>query len=339
MSLASSSLLRHSERCLDPQERFEVPAPLGVPAKDGGQNSISSIHAIHGQHRHVGGRWKSKFNHNEQEVGVLRRKLENLERSGGGGAEEAWFVRRRLIGVYNANALPLLRGSGFVEAFHLLQAALELSLYASEGGCLCVAERGMGAPPARGTRLSALTLNNLGVYHRRRGQGRSALKCLHRAEKIEGDDPAVSTQINLAVLCAELGMLRASLAHVKAALRRTADEVSGGMRQPAERSAAIAVAVYNLGIAMQENEVGASTDGCLTHALLRHHSDFLQLANAQRHDRASPPILFEICLVSAYCGASPLVALRLSLCSALILTGASKPQWRLRAGTSVQTIP
>ena len=102
---------------------------------------------------------------------MLRRKLENLERSGGGGAEEAWFVRRRLIGVYNANALPLLRGSGFVEVFHLLQAALELSLYASEGGCLCVAERGMGAPPARGTRLSALTLNNLGVYHRRRGQG------------------------------------------------------------------------------------------------------------------------------------------------------------------------
>ena len=90
--------------------------------------NIRAIHATQGYHRHLGGRWKSKFARNELDVGVLRRALEGKERSGAGSAATStWPLRRQLVEAYNSNALPLLRGSGFVEAYHLLQAALELS--------------------------------------------------------------------------------------------------------------------------------------------------------------------------------------------------------------------
>ena len=93
-------------------------------------------------------------------------------------------------------ALTLLRGSAFVEAYHLLQSALEMSLYAPEARHLCIGEKGLGSlPVGRGTRLTALTLNNMGVYHRRRGQARLALRHLVKSEEIEADDPAVSTQV------------------------------------------------------------------------------------------------------------------------------------------------
>ena len=66
-------------------------------------------------------------------------------------------------------------------------------------------EKGIGAlPRGRGTRLTALVLNNLGCYHRRRGQGRNALHLLKLAEEIEGADSAISTQVNLCLLSAEV---------------------------------------------------------------------------------------------------------------------------------------
>ena len=222
-----ASSLRHVG-VLDPDELFKSAAPMrAVEPSKYLSKGLSSIHAIHGQHRHVGGRWRSTFAHVEGETGTLRRRLEAIERQGERYQGEPWKVRRKLIDVYNERALLLLRGSGFVEAYHLLQGALELSLYASEGGHLCVAERGIGATPeARGTRLTALTLNNLAVYHRRRGMGRPAFKLLTRAQEIEGDDPSVSTQINMCVLATELGKLRSALAHLRAAVRRITDESS-----------------------------------------------------------------------------------------------------------------
>ena len=115
--------------------------------------------------------------------GQLRRRLELLERQGGERySGEPWKLRVKMCDVYNERALTLLRGSGFVEAYHLLQAALELSLYTPESGHLCTLERGIGCLPAgRGTRLTALTLNNLGVYHRRKGGGRGAYQHLKKA--------------------------------------------------------------------------------------------------------------------------------------------------------------
>ena len=216
-------------------------------------NRLGSIHAIHGQHRHVAGRWHSKLEHVEAETGQLRRRLELLERQGGERySGEPWKLRVKMCDVYNERALTLLRGSGFVEAYHLLQAALELSLYTPESGHLCTLERGIGCLPAgRGTRLTALTLNNLGVYHRRKGGGRGAYQHLKKAEEIEGDDPAVSTQTNLCVIATELGMLRAGLAHFRAAVRRVSNEVRTGVKQPTERAAVVAVAGYNLGCALE----------------------------------------------------------------------------------------
>ena len=213
---------------------------------------LASIHAIHGKARHVGGRWHSTFAHVEHDTGPLRRRLEGIEMRGQRATGEPWKVRVRLVDAYNERALMLLRGSGFVEAFHLLQGALELSLYDPEANHLTVGERGIGAmPEGRGTRLTALTLNNLAVYHRRRGQGRSSHRHLVRAQEIEGNDAAVSTQTNLCVLTAELGMPKAALAHMRCVMRRIADEVARGEQQPVERSAVVAVAAYNLGVALQ----------------------------------------------------------------------------------------
>ena len=44
--------------------------------------TFSPYHARLGETKHVGGRWRSKFNDQEQQVGVLRRRLENIERMG-----------------------------------------------------------------------------------------------------------------------------------------------------------------------------------------------------------------------------------------------------------------
>ena len=266
-SLPPTSPMRRI-RTLEPESedgrRFqEIAAPtamdyLGrdpITGSAPGEKALVSIHANHGQHRHCGGRWKSTFTNLERDsnVGTLRRKLEALERDGkhGRAQQEPWAVRVKLVETYVARALTLLRGSGFVEAYHLLQASLELSLYDRESGSLCTGEKGLGAlPRARGTRLTALVLNNLGCYHRRRGQGRSSLHFLRLAEEIEGEDAAVSTQINLCLLTTELGMLKAALAHAKTALRRCANEVKARLRQPTERAAIIAVTIFNLGVAL-----------------------------------------------------------------------------------------
>lgn len=240
------------------------------------QEPLASMHAIHGNHRHLGGRWHSTLANVEVETGPLRRKLEGIERHGiapqmrrewdarkkkhvtrehtvpGRGRNEPWKVRVQLVDKYNARALTLLRGSGFVEAYHLMQSALELSLYNPSAGHLTIGDRGIGAlPENRGTRLTALTLNNLAVYHRRRGQGRTAYRHLQRAQEVEADDPAVSTQTNLCVLATELLLLRAAVAHLRAAVRRMADEHAMRERQPVERSAVVAVAAYNLAVALE----------------------------------------------------------------------------------------
>ena len=165
---------------------------------------------------------------------------------------EPWRLRVKLCDVYNERALTLLRGSGFVEAYHLLQASLELSLYTKDSAHLTTLERGIGCLPAnRGTRLTALTLNNLGVYHRRKGGGRAAFEHLKKAEEIEGEEPAVSTQTNLCAIATELGMLRTALGHLRAVVRHISNEVRTGIEQPVERAAVLAVAAYNLGCTLE----------------------------------------------------------------------------------------
>ena len=106
---------------------------IAPPPKEKDHGSLTSIHAIHGAHRHIGGRWHCRFDHVEAETGRWRRRLECAERQGAGSGSSPWALRVKLIDKYVARAVPLLRGSGFVEAFHLLQGALELSLHDGEG--------------------------------------------------------------------------------------------------------------------------------------------------------------------------------------------------------------
>ncbi len=79
--------------------------------------------------RHIQGRWASRFNNNEQGVSIERRRLEQTERDASvfTNSERVWANKKRMIDAYNARALVLMRGSGFVEAFHLLSAALEVT--------------------------------------------------------------------------------------------------------------------------------------------------------------------------------------------------------------------
>lgn len=213
---------------------------------------LSMTHAIHGSHRHVGGRWRSRFNNNEQNVGKARRRLELIELRGDARSNnEPWQVRVSLCSTYTARALTLLQGSGFVEAYHLMKASLELSLYTPAAGHLCYGDQGLGATPlSRGTRITALTLNNLAVYQRRRGQGLASLRLLERAELIEGDQPALSTQLNLCAVATELHDLQRALACAKSLLRRVEDDAGLGS-MPKERVAVIVIALYNLGVAYE----------------------------------------------------------------------------------------
>ena len=195
----------------------------------------SPHHAKKGAERHVGGRWHSKFDAtNLPGEGVLRQRLERFERSKDTLNADNWETRCKLVEKYTSRALPLLKGSGFVEAYHLMAAALELSEF-----------------PQQASHLTALCLNNIAVYHRRRGQGRNALSLLGRAERIEGQHPAISTQSNLLVLTTELGLLSAAAGHARCLLHRFEEEASLGLTQPAERSAVVAVALYNLGVALE----------------------------------------------------------------------------------------
>ena len=115
----------------------------GSPIMQGPLAEYHANHAIHGRARHLGARWRSVFNDNEQGMGSVRRELEFLERGGRSGkatASDKNVPKAKLIETYNAKAVLLLKGSGFVEAFHLLSAAVELSLIGD----------GLGAMPARG---------------------------------------------------------------------------------------------------------------------------------------------------------------------------------------------
>jgi len=203
------------------------------------------FHAIHGRSRHTAARWASKFNANEQGVGTHRRRLEFLERGGATGRREQvsptalWAPKAKLIDTYNAKAVTLLKGSGFVEAFHLIKAAIELSLVGE----------GIGAmPEGRGNLLTALSLNNLGCYHRRRGQGRQAVRLLLRAEEIEGPDVSVSTQCNLCVILSDLGALAHAYERAQKLMRRVQQQTSEGHPLPPDRAAVVAVLLYNVGV-------------------------------------------------------------------------------------------
>jgi hypothetical protein len=245
-------------RVMDCREKFTSPAPLNVPWEERG---MSSIHAIHGLHRHIGGRWRSHFDTGA----AAQRQLERIERNGARNRTETWAVRKKLIEAYASRAIPQLRGSGFVEAYHLLKAALELSLYDDASAHLCAGDRGVGALPSggRGTRLTALVLNNLAVYHLRRGQGKNALHHLHLAEAVESAEPSLSTQLNLTVLCEEMGQVRDSLAHARCLVRRLADErVLWGRPLPMERAAVIAVALRNLGGSLRAASDVSSAHWC-----------------------------------------------------------------------------
>ena len=205
----------------------------------------SPFHAIHGRSRHTAARWASKFNANEQGVGTHRRRLEFLERGGTTGRREQvsptalWAPKAKLIDTYNAKAVTLLKGSGFVEAFHLIKAAVELSLVGE----------GIGAmPEGRGNLLTALSLNNLGCYHRRRGQGRQAVRLLLRAEEIEGTDVSVSTQCNLCVVLSDLGALAHAYERAQKLMRRVQQQTSEGHPLPPDRAAVVAVLLYNVGV-------------------------------------------------------------------------------------------
>lgn len=78
----------------------------------------------------------------------------------------------------------------------------QLSLYDPTYEHLCLGDRGMGALPMRGSLMTAVTLNNLAVYHRRRGQGRASYKCLQRACQLEsaGNTPIVAVHTNVRVV-------------------------------------------------------------------------------------------------------------------------------------------
>ena len=95
---------------------------------------------------------------------------------GSGANQVAGNGRRVLLGWIGGTpaSQSLARDLSLSDQHELLQASLELSLYDHESAHLCTGEAGVGAlPRRRGTRLTALVLNNLGCYHRRRGQGRS----------------------------------------------------------------------------------------------------------------------------------------------------------------------
>ena len=221
-------------------------------------HSLHETHAVHGRMRHNGGRWQSRFNANEQGVGTYRRRLEQAERETGypdfglsmnnfyktrATPSAKWAVRVPIVDAYNARALELIRGSGFVEAYHLLKAALELTLVGV----------GMGATPhRRGNLLTALTLNNIGCYHRRRGQGKQALQHLLRAQEIEGADVSVSTQLNLCVVLGDLGARARALEHIRKAVQRMEEQAAAGLAPPTERAAVVGVALHNLGVDLRD---------------------------------------------------------------------------------------
>ena len=197
-------------------------------------------HAIAGRHRHVAGRWQSQFCRREQGVSKVRRKLEQAEREGTTTPEGSFAMKQQLIETYNDRAVRCICMSEFVEAYHLLKAALELSLTGD----------GIGAhPDRRGNLLTALTLNNLGCYHRRRGQGRQAIKLLMRAENIEGvHDVSTSTQANLCVLASDLGARAMALEHAHKLIRRVQQQEAEGQTPPPERAAVFGVLLHNLGV-------------------------------------------------------------------------------------------
>ena len=119
--------------------------------------------------------------------------------------------------------------------------------------------------------LRAVTLNNLGCFHRRRGKLHAALKFLEKALRIEQsleelEDPA-STHLNLCATLSELGRHEIAVQHAESALfhllhkldKEPDFDVAGLADDDADTGSVLAVAYYNLGV--EQDFLGVTEPG------------------------------------------------------------------------------
>ncbi len=62
----------------------------------------------------------------------------------------------------------------------------------------------------------------------------------------------MSTQVNLSVLCAELGAIGHALEHARKAMQRVQEQDAAGLPLPPERAAIVGTMLHNLGMQMQQ---------------------------------------------------------------------------------------
>eukprot|EP00161_Ancyromonas_sigmoides_P024155 TRINITY_DN773_c1_g1_i2.p2 TRINITY_DN773_c1_g1~~TRINITY_DN773_c1_g1_i2.p2 ORF type:complete len:278 (+),score=47.63 TRINITY_DN773_c1_g1_i2:310-1143(+) len=178
--------------------------------------------------------------------------LEELERAlvhrsdrYGLDSEEVWDSVKRIASVCNSLAMQYLQREEFSSALDLLRRAAELT-----------EPRGYNRYDTDRLRIRAITLNNLGCLHRRRGQLPRALRALERAvaleARIEGVVNPAGTHLNVCAVLSQLGRHTVAIEHARAALVILQAELFGedgeSVADRPDRMAVLAIAFHNLGV-------------------------------------------------------------------------------------------